>query len=222
MQTLEELLSTRPEFDLDGLVEVANQLLPGLLPTDARFRPDVNPRLVRHYTTQGLLEAPLRTGREARYTVDHLLQLLALRRLIAEGLQAGSIGTLLVERDREGLLAIIEGRASVQAKAGTDARTRALSRIEAIRGRMAGSPSPSKLGAATASMRGSPLPSGPEDVSAVGGTPFSDTWERFNLLDGVELHVRGDVAVPTSPDEQQRLLNEITRLLILIAQRRLS
>ena len=223
MPTLGHLLSTRPDFDLDGLVQVANELLADLLPeaTDARFQPEVNPRLVRHYTTQGLLEVPLRVGREARYTVDHLLQLLALRRLLAEGVQTGSIGTVLIEKDRKELLAIIEGRAKAEVEVAADPKARALGRIEAIRARMSEGASGMEAGAKSRYVQGFRMPGAQANVIGTSGKPAPETWERFTLLDGVELHVRSDVTVPTSPAEQRRLLDEITRLLILIAQRRL-
>ena len=72
---------------LDEFAEIANTLLPQYLPLDrsSRAGDEVNPRLIRHYTTQGLLDPPLKEGREARYVLRHLLQLLALRSLMAGG-----------------------------------------------------------------------------------------------------------------------------------------
>lgn len=48
-------------WSLDELVEHANRLLPDVLPKDAagRAAETVNQRLVRHYTTQGLLRDSL-------------------------------------------------------------------------------------------------------------------------------------------------------------------
>ena len=67
---------------IEALVGEANRWLGQLLPADRAARPkdEVNPRLVRHYTTQGLLPAPRREGRDARYDRLHLMALLALRR----------------------------------------------------------------------------------------------------------------------------------------------
>ena len=55
---------------LDDLAALANTLLPQYLPLDrsSRTQDEVNPRLIRHYTTQGLLDPPFKEGREARYT----------------------------------------------------------------------------------------------------------------------------------------------------------
>jgi len=82
---------------IEDLVAEANRLLPTLLPEDRAARPkdEVNARLVRHYTTQGLLAAPTREGREARYRRAHLLELLALRRLMADGLSGKALAMAL-------------------------------------------------------------------------------------------------------------------------------
>ncbi|AZI45188.1 hypothetical protein EHF33_19950 (plasmid) [Deinococcus psychrotolerans] len=57
------------EGGIEDFVEEANQRLAEVLPLDRASRPkdEVNARLVRHYTTEGLLPAPRREGREARY-----------------------------------------------------------------------------------------------------------------------------------------------------------
>lgn len=78
---------------IDDLVVQANVRLAQVLPAERAARPkdEVNARLVRHYTTQGLLPLPGRAGREARYGRAHLLRLLALRRLMADGLGGRSL-----------------------------------------------------------------------------------------------------------------------------------
>ena len=82
---------------IDEFVAEANGWLARLLPEERAGRPkdEVNARLVRHYTTSGLLPAPRREGREARYDRLHLLHLLALRSLMADGLSGKALfGTL--------------------------------------------------------------------------------------------------------------------------------
>ena len=98
---------------IDALVTEANRLLAQLLPGDraARLKDEMNPRLVRHYTTVGLLPAPTREGREARYGRGHLLGLLALRRLMADGLSGKAlVGALIGAASRS--WRISPGRAS--------------------------------------------------------------------------------------------------------------
>lgn len=45
----------------------------------------INERLIRYYTTEGVISKPDRLGREAAYHYRHLLELLAARRLTQEG-----------------------------------------------------------------------------------------------------------------------------------------
>ncbi|RJF75620.1 MerR family transcriptional regulator [Deinococcus cavernae] len=102
---------------IDDLVLEANRWLSVLLPEDRAQRPKdaVNPRLVRHYTTQGLLPAAGREGRDARYTRLHLLSLLALRRLMADGLSGKVLYAALRDRSEAELENLaVQGSASVQ------------------------------------------------------------------------------------------------------------
>src|SRR5690554_4486674 len=108
-----ELFSLREgAWPLDDLVEHANRLLLSVLPKEAagRAADAVNQRLVRHYTTQGLLDEPLKEGREARYLYRHLLQLLALRRLLAEGFTAVVVGHVLENRSDGELEGLVTSR----------------------------------------------------------------------------------------------------------------
>ncbi len=101
-------------LSLLDFVEQANHLLPRFLPEssiDSRQREEVNVRLVRHMTTLGLLDEALREGREARYTGTHLLQLLVVRRLMAEGYTTGAIKKLIAGASIERLEALLEGEA---------------------------------------------------------------------------------------------------------------
>ncbi|WP_344982579.1 MerR family transcriptional regulator [Deinococcus rubellus] len=93
------------EGGIEDFVAEANRRLAGLLPADRAARPkdEVNARLVRHYTTEGLLPLPRREGREARYGRVHLLSLLALRRLMADGLSGKALMSALSERSEEDL-----------------------------------------------------------------------------------------------------------------------
>jgi len=95
---------------------VANGLLPDYLPKDAagRAADDVNPRLVRFYTTEGLLPEPHKEGREARYVYDHLLALLLVRKLLAEGFGSAAIRKVLSGRRRAELEALLQDEVRVE------------------------------------------------------------------------------------------------------------
>lgn len=81
-------------WTLDDLSRLANQALavdyPGALNGRVRDRPD--PRTIRYYTTLGLLDRPAAfRGRTALYGRRHLLQLVAIKRLQAEGLSLRTV-----------------------------------------------------------------------------------------------------------------------------------
>ena len=59
MNTLQQIAEHNPTWSLEELVQFANELLPQFLPDEkdhTRVREEVDPRLVRHYTSQGLLD----------------------------------------------------------------------------------------------------------------------------------------------------------------------
>ena len=50
-----------------------------------------NERLLRHYVSVGVVDKPMRDGRDANYGYRHLAQFVAARRLLAEGFQLAKI-----------------------------------------------------------------------------------------------------------------------------------
>jgi DNA-binding transcriptional MerR regulator len=59
-------------------------------------------RTVRYYQSQGLLPAPTRVGREARYGDEHLDRLRMIARLQDQGLRLNAIAELLAQGDAAG------------------------------------------------------------------------------------------------------------------------
>lgn len=237
MPTLDDLLRERPGFDLPELADAANELLPRLLPddpVDARVKPEVNPRLVRHYVSEGLLDPALKDGRRALYTVDHLLQLLALRRLLADGVASTYVGEALRSKGRDELRAIAEGFADLgESPVGggdterEDPRARARAALAAIRQRSSGTtptPAPSAPSPGHGITSGQhflvPRAEAPPDPDQDAFAGPVEGWERVPLLDGVELHVRDDVRLPRSDAARQRLLDHVVREIVRYAQRR--
>ncbi|WP_017714153.1 MerR family transcriptional regulator [Prochlorothrix hollandica] len=132
MRTLQQLAQENPHWSLDQLVKILNALLPNFLPdrpstdrpstdspslgsktlgskTPHGVRDGITPRLVRHYTTQGLVDEPLKDGRSARYTYRHLLQLLVVRRLLREGYGTSVLQPLLAQKTTAELEALLQG-----------------------------------------------------------------------------------------------------------------
>ncbi len=112
MGSLETLLQSGEDWDLKGLVSEASARLPHYLPQDPgslRVRGAVIARLVRHYAGLGMLDEPLWVGREAHYSSRHLLQLLVVRRLMAEGHGSSALGDLARRKSDAEMLAMLEG-----------------------------------------------------------------------------------------------------------------
>ncbi len=233
---------------IEQLVQEANRRLVHLLPEDRSGRPkdEVNARLVRHYTTQGLLSAPRREGREARYTRRHLLELLALRRLMADGLGGKVLISALEYRTEQELAALatqgsdgLEGQAGQprrerqQQAAEDQADTDILSYLNRIRDRSA-------LPPALLSPAPAPQPEGPDEAStevyasapppepqglfgiASGHFPIPpqprkvQTLTRIEVRRGLELQVSSRLAWPQTSGQWDTLMREIRASLLAL------
>ncbi|WP_348257380.1 MerR family transcriptional regulator [Leptolyngbya sp. AS-A6] len=207
---LQQIAQQQPEMVLDRFVEVTNDLLPQFLPDQGsgnRGQEPVNPRLVRHYTTQGWLDKPLKQGREARYTYRHLLQLLVLRRLLAEGYSTSSIGSLIGGQADAALENILQGGVQIRVEAANPA----LAFLSQIRDRSAIS-SPD---CSAPLQKRSAMPALQADPDALAAPPSQSapsppkTWTRLDILDGLELHIRQDFVAPSTAHERDSLLQLI-------------
>lgn len=204
MKTLQQIAQQNPNWSLEELVQVANELLPQFLPDEkahTRVREDVTPRLVRHYTSQGLLDEPLKEGREARYTYRHLLQVLLVRRLLTEGYGASVINNLARSKTNSDLEALLQGGVQLTVAPANPALA-FLQQVQQRQPEVARSISKSPLSPA-------PAQSAP-----------STQWIRQEILPGLELHVRNDFVLPSSSQEQQNLLQRILQTLTAIATSR--
>jgi len=210
MESLQHFAQQQPELPLDRFVEVTNELLPQFLPDEAagsRGQESINPRLVRHYTTQGLLDKPLKRGREARYSYRHLLQLLVLRRLLAEGYSTSSVHQLIGGQPNHALEQILQGGAQITVEAANPA----LTFLSEIRDRRSSAPAPPPRPPGAAP---SPPFTGPVRRSLGASSPAAPSpaaWTRLDILDGLELHVREDFVPPTTAYERDRLLQLIAQ-----------
>jgi DNA-binding transcriptional MerR regulator len=234
MHLLQQLARQDPHWSLDDLVDVANQLLPQFLPDqggDSRLQDQVNARLVRHYTTQGLLDKPLKQGREARYLYRHLLQLLLLRRLLAEGYSSGSLGPLVLSKTNQEIESLLQGGAQLTVEAANPAlaflaqvRERSTqpgdrTGLSPQRGRASqASPDPPAPSPSTPSPSApSPSAPSPTDFAALSSAapPAAPAqWTRQTILEGLEIHIREDFVYPNNPHEREALLQLIAAHLI--------
>ena len=67
-----------------------------------------NERLLRHYVSMGVVDKPSREGRDALYGFRHLVQFVAARRLLAEGLPLAKIANYTGSVPTDALAAYIE------------------------------------------------------------------------------------------------------------------
>lgn len=74
----------------EELADIANQVLSETEVPDA----DLNERLVRHYVTMGVIDPAVRRGRDAIFSLRHLVQLMVVRKLLAERLSLSQIRDL--------------------------------------------------------------------------------------------------------------------------------
>lgn len=214
MKTLKQLAQSRPSWSLDEFVQVTNELLPQYLPQErshTRVREEVTPRLVRHYTTLGMLDEPLKEGRYAVYTYRHLLQILVVRRLLAEGFGASAIDKLATAKNNAELEALLQGGVQLTVTSANPA----LAFLQAIQKRQSHPNSPPISSAPLVPPAAPPVPSSPP-------TSIPSQWTRLEILPGLEIHVREDFIYPSSPQEQQNLLQYIGQKLLAIVTKRRS
>ena len=228
MSTLQQIAQANPEWDLEALVQVASDLLPQFLPPteNARNRsPEaINPRLVRYYTTQGVLDRPLRQGREARYTYRHLLQLLIVRRLLAEGYSTTAIQPITLEKSNPDLEALLQGGVQITVEAANPALA-FLQSVQARTVQASAAPSPdlphSKASPASSVTPGQFLSPSPTNVPLEQPSEVSH-WQRVEVLPGLEVQVRDDFVPPSTPQEHENLLQLIAQRLKPLFQSRRS
>ena len=211
MRKLQQIAQQQPEMVLDRFVEVTNDLLPQFLPSQSsgsRGQEPVNPRLVRYYTTQGWLDRPLKQGREARYTYRHLLQLLVLRRLLAEGYSASSIGSLIGGQGDAALEDILQGGVQLTVEAANPALA-FLTQIRDRQGPAKGQRQESSPPDRSQKRSANPSVQAPPPASAPASPSTPQIWTRLDILDGLELHVRQDFVAPATAHERDSLLHLI-------------
>ena len=213
---LQQIAQAQPEWDLEALVETANNLLPQFLPDLAdpqgRSPETVNPRLVRYYTTQGVIDRPLRQGREARYTYRHLLQLLVVRRLLPEGYSTAAIQPIAAKANGD-LEALLQGGVQLTVEAANPA----LAFLQSVQSRSAPaarSKVRSQSPSAPAARAMAPPPAASPAPTGMAPPPLPPAqWRRVTVLPGLEVQVRADFVPPSTPQELENLLQLIAQAL---------
>lgn len=206
-------------WTLDAFVDQVNELLPEVLPKDVtgRAAEPVNQRLIRHYATQALVDEPLKEGRESRYLFRHLLQTLLVRRLLAEGYTAAVVIRVLEGRSDPDLERLLAGDLKIDlvpAHEGSGERADFLKQVRERAGLDAPPPGRAEPAARTAE------PAEPLADLTLSKSPFRDSsWNRVEILDGLELMVRSDFRLPTTKAGDSELFQLLKVTLLYLEQR---
>ncbi|RYX86676.1 MerR family transcriptional regulator [bacterium] len=193
---------SRSSLDVDSFIQLVNELLPRYLSPETAEKAAVSIRLARYFQTNGLLDEPFKEGREARYGARHVLQLLAVRRLMANGYSTGSLSDLLRGASDDALQRLIEGETPrFEASAPSQAQpasNEALDFLAQVRKRSESAPMPPPMSAPVSrSMVPPPPPAPPQPPPP----PQSSNWTRTPIGQGIEVHIRDDSQTPQSPHE---------------------
>jgi DNA-binding transcriptional MerR regulator len=161
-------------------------------------------RTVRYYLAEGLIPpAEEKQGTASVFGFRHLLQLLVVKKLQAEGLPIRAIRELVTgktERQLERLLGVEQGQAS-----GAAARGEALGYLESLLRKSPSAPLPS-----------APPPQVLAPQSASLASPSAaprETWARVELEPGLELHVSDSYRAPQGEGALRRLSQAFVNLL---------
>jgi len=201
---------------------------------------EINPRTVRLYATQGLIDRPDKDGRRAVYGPRQLLQLLLIRSLAQRGLSLAAIAPLVAGSDaelRQQLLQLED--APVLASPAPEASNEALDYLRELGGaaplampeRPEGSESLLRMLMPPSSRSGSGTPLPSRRGSSSSGTSAEDStarpssnrisranrWQRFSLAPGIELHLSEAAPIPPPGRRRevwlQRLLDRLQQQL---------
>ena len=154
-------------------------------------------RTVRYYLAEGLIPpAEEKQGTASVFEFRHLLQLLVVKKLQAEGLPIRAIRELVTgktERQLERLL----GTAEQGQSPGSSVRGEALSYLESLLQRSPSAPLPSQAPPPPQAFSSAP--------SAAPSGSLTGTWARVELEPGLELHVSDGYRAPQGEGALRRL-----------------
>ncbi|WP_115018719.1 MerR family transcriptional regulator [Synechococcus sp. UW140] len=177
-----------PSYSLDQLLAQASDQLGEPL----------NPRTVRLYATEGLIDRPGRDGRRAIYGQRQLRQLLLIRSLAARGLSLSAIAPLTAASDDElahQLSALLPEPTEAMAAPLLD-NNQALAYLEEL-------PSSPPVHRSRSHQRRSFSTS----------TSATSHWQRIDLAPGVELHLSDAVPIPPAGPRREHWLEQLTQSL---------
>jgi DNA-binding transcriptional MerR regulator len=193
MEDLAKFRDSGCSWFLEEFAELVNQLLPDFVEVSGnnKVTERVNPRSIRNYTSLGLLDEPHKSGKYAQYTYRHLLQILAVKKLLAQGYGTTTIERLLAAKSDRELESLLMGGVELQVQTSNPA----LDYLERVRTRQQVAVSPAVIAPKTSHR-------------STTGHSHSE-WVRLEILPGLEIHIRSDFTVPTNTHEANDLYRSI-------------
>jgi DNA-binding transcriptional MerR regulator len=213
-QSLENLEMQRDTiYTLEEFETACNLWLQQYLPETyqgTRAREPISIRNLRHYAGEGLIDEPLKQGREARYSFRHLVQVLLLRRAMAEGYTSKLLYSIMRRATSE-LEALLAGDLPASPSKSERSKMSQVQMNEEI--------NPNQQAQREVLDYLNSLK--PQSNLAVTQTSNSvmleptavQTWQQFEIAPGIELWLRADASLPKTALERQRLLSRIEPLL---------
>jgi DNA-binding transcriptional MerR regulator len=185
------------------LADEAARLISQLVPRQERGSVSELPdeRTVRYYSAEGLLSPPeARQGTASVYGYGHLLQLLVIKRLQADGLPIRKIKEMVEGKSERELEQLIEVESAPRPAAA--AKNSATEYLRSLLGTAASKGVP-KATIAHARAAATPPPA----------AAAKSAWARVEVEPGLELHIREDYRLPDDAKDRKllarRMLNEI-------------
>jgi DNA-binding transcriptional MerR regulator len=164
-------------------------------------------RTVRYYLAEGLVPpAEEKQGTASVFGYRHLLQLLVVKKMQADGLPIRAIRELVTgktERQLEKLLGVEQGQAA--------ARGEALSYLESLLRKGPSAPLPSAPPPRASPSQASPPP--PQSAYGPSPAPARETWARVEIEPGLEVHVSDSYRAPEGEGALRRLSQAFLNIL---------
>jgi DNA-binding transcriptional MerR regulator len=212
-QALENLEMQRDTiYTLEEFETACNTWLAQYLPETyqgTRAREPISIRNLRHYASEGLIDEPLKQGREARYSYRHLVQVLLLRRAMAEGYTTKLLYGMMRRATIE-LEALLSG--------DLPASPNKLERFRSIQPAVSEESSNQQAQREVLDYLNSLKPQSNVIQSQISNsapleTTPAQSWQQFEIAPGIELWLRSDALLPKTALERQRLISRIEPLL---------
>lgn len=176
-------------------------------------------RTVRYYLSEGLISpSQEKQGTASVFGYQQLLQLLVVKRLQAEHLPIRKIRELVAGRTERQLERLL-GPEEEKQKPGNDALRYLESLLTKPRPGAPQNLPPASMPSRAMHSVASPSPPQPSSAPPPPPAQIEGTWERIQIEPGLELHVRGDYALPDDTKTHSRITTRILEVLGLRGDR---